>query len=185
MKKCLSLIIAALFLAGATDDAASKNDVLQAVKRADAKSSCTTHVVRTTSASGEVSLKLICDGHCADGEPCEEKWLHTYDWKTHKKILTRTCYCNEEMREPPCCTDEDSKLGVAYLKGKCRVALVYPPEAEIGPNGQQSKLPTKAPIDVFCVTDRPVEMSCVCKPVSKTMTQDGVKVELISCKCFH
>jgi hypothetical protein len=187
MKRPLSFILTVLFLAGATDGVGSvtRADMAQANKPANAKSSCMPHVVKTTSASGEVNMKLICDGQCSDGSPCEERWLHTYDWKTHKKFLTRTCYCNEEVRTPPCCTDEDSKLGVAYIKGKCRVALVYPPEAEIGPDGQQSKVPMKDPIDVFCVRDRPVEMVCICKLVSKTVTQDGVKVELTSCKCFH
>jgi hypothetical protein len=187
MKRPLSLILTVLFLSGATDRVGglARADIAQANRRGNARLSCTAHVVRTTSASGAVSMKLICDGQCSDDGPCEEKWLHTYDWKNHKILLTRTCYCNEELRPPPCCTDEDSTLGVAYLKGTCRIALVYPPEAEIGPNGQQVRDPTKDPIGVFCVSDRPVQMTCVCKLVSKTMIQDGVKVELISCKCFH
>jgi hypothetical protein len=187
MRVKFALILSALFVASLTESLGSvtKADIAQAVKRTDAKSSCTAHVVKTTSASGEVSMKLICDGGCANEKPCEERWLSTYDWKNHKKLLTRTCYCDEEIRMPPCCTDEDSTLGVAYLKGKCRVALLYPPRADVGPNGEQSKNPTKDPIDVVCVSDRPVEMTCVCKLVTKTMTQDGVKVELISCKCFH
>jgi hypothetical protein len=187
MTRPLSLIVTVLCFAGVTDSVGSITQAgkAQANRRADAKLSCTAHVVKTTSASGQVNMKLICDGQCSDEGPCEERWLHTYDWKTHRVVITRTCYCEEEIRTPPCCTDEDSKLGVAYIKGKCRVALVYPREAEIGPDGQQSKVPTKDPIDVFCVRDRPVLMTCVCKLVSKTMTQDGVKVELISCKCFH
>ena len=152
-------------------------------KQEQAKSSCQAHVVKTTSASGAVTLKLICDGQCANGNPCEERWLPTYDWKNHKRILTRTCYCDGELRETPCCTAEDANAG-AYIRDKCRIALVYPPEAQIGPDGQQSRVPTKDPIDVFCINDCPRETT-VCDRSERSIEQDNVKVELITCKCFH
>jgi len=152
--------------------------------RAEPETSCQAYVVRITNASGEGTLKLVCDGKCADGKPCEEKWVGTYDWKHHKRMLLRACYCEGELRQAPCCTTEDALSGF-YLKDKCRIALVYPPEAQIGSDGQQSLVPTKDPIDVFCWHDHPSEMNCVCKTVSKTIKEGGITVEVISCKCFH
>ena len=186
-----SLLLGAFFVCvflvcaeGTTTNGSSAAEA-QANKRNKPATGCSVHAVKTTSASGSVEMKLICDGECMGDKPCAERWLYTYDWKDHKKVLTRTCYCTEEIREPPCCTDEDSKIGVSYIKGKCRVALLYPPGADVGADGQQSKDPTKDPISVICVGDRPVMASCNCRIRSRTITEDGVRVELMSCKCFY
>jgi len=151
----------------------------QETQRAGA-STCKAHAVRTTSAGGDVSLQLVCDGTCPNDRPCAAHWLRTPSGD--QLLLVRSCYCDGELKPAPCCAP-GSPPG-AKIRDACRIALAYPPDADKNPDGSQSALPLKDPTGVFCINDCNAETT-VCKPASTAVEKDGVKVEILSCKCYH
>jgi hypothetical protein len=139
--------------------------------------SCSSHVVKTTYPNGHVTLELHCYGKCEDKLPCEPHW---YNPNGSQEELFRTCFCQDELIQGPCCTIEEGPLGVkarTFALKSCRIALAY--------RYQKNGRAEAEPFGVKCV-GRCGEPGTEgkCKPVTVGSTAfDGITIEVLRCRC--